>query len=134
MASSSRHSRSDARGSGRVFTHQRDTNDLVPILGSGLLPAIDDDINNAVHDTIAQGMNHGTRRNYRNRIARIIKHYKENFPEYYRIGVRELTTEEMADRTKYHFDKKEDLIYTGLNVQFLIYFLSSTETNAMMES
>jgi hypothetical protein len=44
------------------------------------------------------------------------------------MGVRELTTEEISDRARHHFDNTEDLIYySGLNVQFLIYFLSSTD-------
>lgn len=110
-----------------MLPHQRRTNDAVPIIGSALVPAVDNMVSNAVHETISQGMNHATRRNYRNRIARYIQHLKDHFPEYYRIGVRELTAEEVADRTRYHFDKTEDLIYTGLNVQFLIYFLSSTD-------
>ena len=43
------------------------------------------------------------------------------------MGVREVTDEEKADRTKFYFNKTQDLIYMGLNVQFLIFFLSSTD-------
>ena len=44
------------------------------------------------------------------------------------MGVRELTIEEISDRARHHFDNTKDLIYySGLNVQFLIYFLSSTD-------
>ena len=120
-------SSSRGRGNGRVLPHQRRTNDTVPIIGSALVPAVDDMVSNAVHETISQGMNLATRRNYRNRIARIIKHLQQYFPEYYEMGVRELTTEEISDRARYHFDNTEDLIYSGFNVQFLIYFLSSTD-------
>jgi len=36
------------------------------------------------------------------------------------MGVRELTTEEISDRARHHFDNTEDLIYySGLNVQML---------------
>lgn len=111
----------------RLLPHERDTNDAAPILGSTLLPTVDESVSNALHDTISKGMNDGTRRNYRNRIARIMKYLEENFPEYYQIGVRTLTQEERADKTKYHFNHEKDLIYTGFNVQFLMYFLSATD-------
>ena len=91
------------------------------------MPDVDDMVRNAVHDTISQGMSSITRRIYRNRISKIIEHFKEHFPEYYQMGVRELRDEERADRTKFHFNKTHDLIYTGLNVQFLVFFLSSTD-------
>jgi hypothetical protein len=126
-SSFTRRQASGARGNRRLHPHERNTNDVVPILGSALVPAVDDSVSNALHDTMAQGMNDGTRRNYRSRIARIIKHLQEHFPEYYEIGVRKLTPEEMADRTKYYFQQTEDLIYAGLNVQFFMYFLSSTD-------
>ena len=110
---------------------QRNTNDSVPIIGSALVPDVDTSVNDALHDTISQGMSQATRRNYRSRIAKIIKHFKENFPEYYQIGVRELTQEEMNDRTKYYFKEKEDLIYAGLNVQFSCSFFHP-QTNTQM--
>ena len=78
-------------------------------------------------DPVLQKSYDGTRRNYRSHISRIIKYFQENFPEYHQIGVRQLTQEEVADRTRYHFNYREDLIYTGLNVQFFMYFLSSTD-------
>jgi hypothetical protein len=115
------------RSSHRV---QRNTNDTVPIIGSALVPDVNNSVNDALHDTMSQGMSQATRRNYRSRISKIIKHFKENFPEYYEIGVRALTQEEIADRTKYYFKEKEDLIYTGLNVQFFMFFLSSTDKRA----
>ena len=119
---------SSGRSTGR---QQRNTNDTVPIIiGSTLLPAVDNSVNDALHETISQGMSQATRRNYRCRISKIIQHFKDHFPEYYQIGVRQLTQEEISDRTKYFFNKTEDLIYTGLNVQFLMYFLSSTDKRA----
>ena len=119
-----------ATSSGRSGRLQRNTNDTVPIIGSSLVPAVDETINDALHDTLTQGMSHATRRNYRCRIAKIIQHFREKFPEYYQIGVRQLTEEEKADKTKYFFNQTEDLIYTGFNVQFFMFFLSSTDKRA----
>ena len=98
------------RASNRGNSRQRNTNDAAPILGNSLLPVVDDSVSNALHDTLTQAMNDGTRRNYRNRIARVIKYLEENFKDYYQIGVRTLTPEEVGDKTRYHFGHKEDLI------------------------
>ena len=119
--------RSSSRGR-RIQSHERETNDEVPILGSDLQDHIDQVVTNAVHATMSKAMSTTTRRDYRNRIKRFIKHLKENFNSYYLIGVRPVTPEELADRNKYYNkNDTEDLQYTGLNVKYLIYFLSSTE-------
>jgi hypothetical protein len=119
----------ECRNRSATFPRHLLTNDAAPIIGSGLVNAADEDnvLSNAVHETISQGMNIATRQNYRNRIARIIEHLKENFKEYYQMGVREVSDVEKADRMKYYFNKTQDLIYTGLNVQFFIFFISSTD-------
>ena len=124
MSSRSRHT------GGRIYLHQRETNDGVGILGADLVGAIDGELNEAVQETIALGMNPKTRKDYRRRIAKIIKFFKESLPEYYRVGVRQLQEDEIADTTRYMFGQKEDLIYTGINAQFLIVFLSSTDKRA----
>ena len=85
------------------------------------------ELHEAVQETIALGMNPKTCNNYRKRISRIIKNIKEFLPDYYRIGVRQLPEEEIAETTQYMFGEKEDLIYTGINAQFVVVFLSSTD-------
>ena len=112
---------------GRVLPHQRQTNDVVPIIGTGLEYGADHLLSTAVHETMSQGMSTNTRRNYRNRILRFIQYLKEHHNEYYLLGVRQLTQEEIGDKGRYYFNHTEDLVYTGLNVQFLICFLSSTD-------
>ena len=125
------HGSSSGRASGRVLPHQRNTNDAVPIIGSALVPAVNDSVNDALHETILQGMSHATRQNYRNRIAKIIKHFHEHFPEFYRIGVCQLTQDEISDRTKYFFNQTKDLVYAGLNVKVFLYFFLP-QTNVQM--
>ena len=101
---SSRVAVSSSRGGGRVLPHQRQTNDAAPIIreggDGGVLPAVDDILANALHDTISQAMNDATRRNYRNRLAKIIEFLKEKYPGYHAVGVRALTDDEISDRTK----------------------------------
>ena len=114
---------------GRRPRNQPITNDAIPILGSDLVQG-NEVLSNAIHSTMSKAMAPETRKNYRNRIGRFIEYLKEHQPAYYQLGVREVTDEMRADRSKYYFDKKEDLIYSGLNVNFLMYYLASTDKNA----
>jgi len=114
---------------GRRPRNQPITDDNVPIIGSDLVQG-NDVLTDAIHSTMSKAMAPETRKNYRNRIARFIEYLKEHQPEYYQRGVRVVTDEMRADVSKYYFDKKEDLIYSGLNVNFLMYYLASTDKNA----
>ena len=126
VATSSSRGRASGAIARRGGAHHH-TNDTAPIIGRDLVVSeeVDHLLSDAVHETISRGMNHATRKDYRNRIGRMIVYLKENFAEYYQMGVRDLTAEECGDRTKFYFEKKQDLIYTGLNVQYFIFFLSS---------
>jgi len=118
------------RTGGRIFPHQRETNDGAGILGNDLVGAIGGELHEAVQETIALGMNPKTRMDYRRRISKIIKFFRESVPDYYGVGVRQLEDDEIAETSRYMFGQKEDLIYTGINAQFLIVFLSSTDKRA----
>ena len=119
--------------SGRIHVENRATDDAAPILGSDLV--VGDDraaealLEDALHETISKGMTQQTRKNYRSRIERIIRYLDVNVPSYYAVGVRKITEEEKGDRSKYYFDRTEDLIYSGFNVKFFLFFLASEEVN-----
>ena len=66
-----------------------------------------------------------TKRTHRNRIKQFYSFLETEFPDYYEIGVRELSKEELADRKKYFWKNKHDLVYSGLNPKFLKAFLST---------
>jgi hypothetical protein len=119
--------------SGRIHVQNRTTDDSAPILGSDLV--VGDDraaealLEDALHETISKGMTQQTRKNYRSRIERIIRYLDVSVPSYYAVGVRKITEEEKGDRSKYYFDRTEDLIYSGFNVKFFLFFLASEEVN-----
>lgn len=88
-------------------------------------------LQDSLHATISQGMNDGTRKNYRNRLQKLIEFLEENYKAYCSNGgVRTLTQEEISDRTKFYFGKKKDLVYFGFNVQLLLYFYAATDRRA----
>ena len=66
-----------------------------------------------------------TKRTHRNWIKQFYSFLETKFPDYYKIGVRELSEEELADRKKYFWKNKHDLVYSGLNPKFLKAFLST---------
>lgn len=69
-----------------------------------------------------------TKRNYRNRIQRIILFWKEEFPTYYNDGVRKNTSKEMADPKLFFYNKySEDIVYETLNVNLVLEFLGSAK-------
>lgn len=121
-------SRRGNRG-GRIHPHERETNNNAATLGAELPtpPGLAERYN----ETIALSMTPACRKDYRQRIARIIKFWKENCPEYYNIGVRKVEEPELSDVTKFYFGRfKEDIRYEGLNDQFLLHFLVSTKKKA----
>ena len=72
---------------GRIHTHERDTNDSVSILGETLqAPA---DLQTKYNETAKLAMGDSCRRNYGQRIRKIINFWKENDSDYYAVGVRQ---------------------------------------------
>lgn len=78
----------------------------------------------AVRETEQNEKSRQVKNDYRNRIQRIIAFWKNEYPEYYDIGVREITMAEFGNPDIYWYKNKEDIVYTGLNVQFFKYFLA----------
>ena len=115
-------------GTGRLHPHQRDTDDGVPIIGAEFeLPV---DHQEMYEETLQHDMKDNCRRDYRNRHKRIMKFWKENNPDMYKAGVVEVSETDQKDKSKHFFDGKfkQDLEYTGLNVEYVIYFLSKSKT------
>ena len=108
---------------GCIHVHQRNTDDITKKFGYAIdLP---DDLATKYNATSKMSMTTDCRRNYRQRIARIIKFWKENDMDYYTVGVKKVTEEDLHDPSKYYFDGwfKYDIKYSGLNEQFVCIFL-----------
>ena len=114
--------RSGQRHSGRIYPHERDTNDGVPILGGDV--EILEEHSVAVRETERNDLTTSNKRDYRNRLKNLYTFWQEKYPQYYAVGVRELTEEELGNEDMFWWKNKHDLIYTGLNVQFVKAFLA----------
>ena len=106
------------RHAGRVLTQDRDVDDSAAIIGDNLLPS--NNYAKRIQETLKMSKQSATRKNYRNRIQRIIKFWGINCPEYYAQGVVTVSEADLNDPAKYFFDGKfkTDIIYEGLNVDF----------------
>ena len=107
---------------GRIHPHQRDTNDEVPILGAGV--AVSEDHSAAVRNTELKTISVKNKRDYRNRIKHIIEFWQKYYPDYYAVGVRDLTEEELADEAMFWWRNKQDIKYEGLNVKMAKAFMA----------
>ena len=96
------HTSANGRNGGRIRAFQRDTNDATPRVGANLpTPA---NLAAKFHETSELAMSNKCRRNYRQRLARIIRFWKKEDVEYYTVGVKEVSANDLHDRTKYFFD------------------------------
>ena len=82
-----------ARASGRIPVAFRATNDSVGILGEDV--DVGDDYNAIVQETLDKEITEKTRKNYRNRLKKIIDYWREHCNEYYQQGVRQVPTDEL---------------------------------------
>jgi hypothetical protein len=102
--------RSGQRRSGRIYPHERDTNDGVPILGGDV--EILEEHSVAVRETGRNDLTTGNKQNYCNRLQHLYTFWQEKYPQYYAVGVRALTEEELGDEDMFWWKNKHDLIYT----------------------
>ena len=124
MASTSTRGRGGS-GYGRILPHQRDTDNASEVIGNHMIIA---DYDNEMHTTMHFSKSDNTRKNYRQRIKKIISYWKNNHPQYYLIGVRKVSQEELTKPSLYFYNKYcEDIIYSGLNYKFVLEFLSKTK-------
>ena len=83
---------------GRTHPHQRDADFSGQLLGDDI--ELDETYISNVQETEDFKIDVLTKRSHRNRIKQMYLFWKDNFPNYYAIGVRPLSTEELADKTK----------------------------------
>ena len=119
------------RTKGRVYPHQRDTDDGVPIIGAEF--ELPNDYKANVQETIKHDIQDKCRLDYRHRNKRIMKFWEENNPEMYKAGVVDVSETDQHDNSKHFFNGKfkQDLQYTGLNVKYVIYFMTKSKTKGI---
>jgi hypothetical protein len=107
---------------GHIRPHERETDDLVPILGANI--EVQELHSVGVRNTEQRGINLKTNRNYRNRIKDLYTFFSTAYPEYYSVGIRELSGEQCNNRNSFFWKNKHDLLYTGINVSLVKAFLA----------
>ena len=115
-------------GTGRIYPHNRDANFSGAILGDSIV--LDTIYVEGIQETEKFRIDVKTKRGHRNRIKEICKFWQEKFPDYYAVGVRQLSSEEKADLTKYHWKNQSNIVYEGLNAKFVKAFISTKTTKS----
>ena len=112
---------------GRIHPSQREADDTTPILGADV-QNLGENFDENYNKTLDLGLDNLTRKDYRRRLKRIICYWEEHCPEYFEVGVRNIGAAERANARKYFFNRYDkDVIYSGLNVKFIISFMMATE-------
>ena len=83
-----------------------------------------------VRTTEKEGINDKLRREYRNRIKHIYNFLKAEYPYYYAIVVRKVMYEEKTDRNLFWYKNDKNIVYSGLNIKFVKYFLAHSKIKA----
>ena len=108
---------------GRIHPHQRNADLTGSLLGDNI--ALGEIYVSNVQSTEDFKIDIKTKRTHRNQIKQFYSFLETEYPDYYKIGVRELSEDELADRKKYFWKNKHDLVYSGFNPKFLKAFLST---------
>ena len=91
---------------GRIHPHQRNADLTGSLLGDNI--ALGEIYVSNVQSTEDFKIDIKTKRTHRNRIKQFYSFLETEFPDYYEIGVRELSEDELADRKKYFWKNKHD--------------------------
>ena len=74
--------------------------------------------------TIDHSEKPGTRKDYRNRLQRMVDWCIEKYPLYSKIAIRDVTEEELNDTTKHYYNQRKDFVYQRLSFKLVLAFLS----------
>ena len=114
--------RGGRRSGGRIQLSDRDVDDTTAIIDGDI--EIEEVHATDIIETEQSSMEDKTRREYRNRIARIYNWMEKKYPTYFENGTRILGEGEMKDTVKFHHNNKRDLKYSGMNVAIIKAYLS----------
>ena len=106
---------------GRIHPHQRNADFTGSLLGDEI--ELGDSYVSNVQATEDFKIDVKTKRTHHNQIKQYYTFLETAFPQYYEVGVRALSAEELEDKQKYFGKNKHDLVYEGFNPKFLKAFL-----------
>ena len=112
--------------------HDRDTDDGNHVIGAKL--RINEVHSMAIIETEKRAINDSLRNNYWNRIQHIIDFWKEEYPEFHALGVQQLGARELSDPVQHWHKCKQDIKYTGFNVDFFKAFLAKEKKRRMVSA
>jgi hypothetical protein len=89
---------------GRILPHERDVDNSVPIMGAEFTD-LGDNYNDLYNETLQHDMKDITRKDYRRRNIKVPKFWGEHCPEYYPVGTRDVSAEDLQDQRKFFYGR-----------------------------
>ena len=114
---------SSRKASGRF----RVTDDTFDTIAPGVLVVRAEDTL-AVNATKTRESADNTRKGHRRHLKTLINWLMLNYPNYFEVGTRILSTEERQDPMKFYHTCDRDLVYEGLRVDMIVNFGMSQRT------
>lgn len=120
-----------ARGKrhGYIHTYQQNTDNIAPLAGEGLKIRENDKSN--IRATQTEARNITIQKDDLNRIGHIYNYWFETYPDYKKDKVWKLSEEERASEDLFYHTNEHDIVYSGLNIDFVKDFLSSKQKIAI---
>ena len=120
--------RTNSSSRARICLCKQNTNDAVETLGANI--PMSEKHHDQIRDTLSHGMKQNPCVDYRNQIKHIYSFFQNEYPEYFEVGVVELTQEQKNDPDKFYHKNVYDLKYEGINVQLIKAFLGQKKVKA----
>ena len=92
---------------GRVLPHQRNADFSGEVLGDNI--TIEETHVHNVQSVEQYSIDLESKNNHMNRIKHVYQYWESSFPDYYAIGVRDVTEEEKNNTTKFFWKNKKRL-------------------------
>jgi len=65
-----------------------------------------------------------------NQLKHLMDFWREHYPRYYKVGVRELSEQERTDPDKFFYNNQHDIVYSGLNAKMVFAFMALKKQKA----
>lgn len=113
--------RANRTGGGRI----RVTDDTAVVLGADI--EVRAEHLSAVNATKTKESSDETRKGHRRRLKKMIEWWMTEYRDYYDVGTRALSPQEMSDPMKFFHTCDRDILYDGLRVDMVTAYMAATK-------
>ena len=94
---------------GRILPHERECDDVTPIIGGNVLPSTSYEV--ALHETTKLDRSDRSQKDNRCRIIRICKYWEKHHPQYYELGTRAVSENDLQNPTNFFITGIKEILF-----------------------